>query len=93
VSWRAHSLLPAFSTGLKLTPTTALPKLSCHKPLTKKNIVDLDLRNRYNLTLLAVSQDNQPDQFEINPSPVTRLGAGELMVVIGSNQGLERLPM
>gem|GEM_PF-4882985 len=55
--------------------------------------MDLDLRNRYNLTLLAVSQDNQPDQFEINPSPVTRLGAGELMVVIGSNQGLERLPM
>jgi trk system potassium uptake protein TrkA len=59
----------------------------------QKTIIDLDLRNRYQLTLLALSQDNQTEKFEINPSPVTRLKAGGLMVVIGSNQGLEKLPV
>jgi trk system potassium uptake protein TrkA len=58
----------------------------------QKTIIDLDLRNKFELTLLALSQESQPEKFEINPSPVTRLRAGGVMVVIGRNKGIERLP-
>lgn len=59
----------------------------------QKTIVELDLRNQYGLTLLALSQENPPEKFEINPSPVTRLRGGGVMVVIGSNHGIDRLPV
>lgn len=84
---------PGILDRFEIDPHHSIAEIIVPQAFDQKTIVDLDLRNRYNLTLLAVSQDNQPDQFEINPSPVTRLRAGGLMVVIGSNQGLERLPM
>lgn len=55
-----------------------------------KTIADLQLRSRYGLNLLAVSQDNK---FAINPSPNARLSKGTAMVVIGSNKDIERLPI
>ncbi|NET39820.1 MAG: hypothetical protein F6K19_49005, partial [Cyanothece sp. SIO1E1] len=55
-----------------------------------KTIVELDLRNRYGVTLMAVSQG---DKFEISPSPVTYLREGAIMVVIGSNKSIDRLPV
>jgi trk system potassium uptake protein TrkA len=59
----------------------------------QKTVVDLDLRNTYGVTLLALSQSDSEEKFEINPSPVTRLRQGTVMVVIGSNKGLDRLPI
>ncbi|NJL48554.1 MAG: TrkA family potassium uptake protein [Leptolyngbyaceae cyanobacterium SM2_5_2] len=84
---------PGILDRFEIDPNHSIAEVIVPQAFDQKTIIDLDLRNRYNLTLLAISQDNQPDQFEINPSPVTRLKAGGLMVVIGSNQGLERLPM
>jgi len=40
--------------------------------------------------LLAVSR---ADKFEINPQPNERLRRGEVMVVIGSNKDINRLPI
>jgi trk system potassium uptake protein len=55
-----------------------------------KTIMELQLRNRYGLNLLGVSQDGK---FHINPNPTERLQKGSLMVVVGSNQSIERLPL
>jgi trk system potassium uptake protein len=55
-----------------------------------KSIADLQLRNSYGLNLLAVSRNGK---FEINPSPDMRLQKGSAMVVIGSNQDINRLPV
>jgi trk system potassium uptake protein TrkA len=55
-----------------------------------RTIMELELRKHYGLTLLAVAKE---DKFEINPSPVLRLQKGWIMVVIGSNRGIEQLPV
>lgn len=55
-----------------------------------KTIMELELRTRYGLNLLAVGQN---DKFEINPEPNKRLYKGLAMVVIGSNQDIDRLPI
>ncbi len=84
---------PGILDRFEIDPDHSIAEIIVPQAFDQKTIIDLDLRNRYELTLLAVSQDQQPDKFEINPSPVTRLKAGGLMVVIGSNKGLERLPV
>jgi trk system potassium uptake protein len=55
-----------------------------------KTIADLELRGRYGVNLLAVSKEGK---FEINPAPQTRLQFGSAIVVIGSNQDINRLPV
>ncbi|MGB3241137.1 MAG: TrkA family potassium uptake protein [Geitlerinemataceae cyanobacterium] len=55
-----------------------------------KTLADLDLRRRYGLTVLAVSQNQK---FQINPDPQQRLLMGSMFVVIGSNQDINRLPI
>ncbi|MFM7324555.1 MAG: potassium channel family protein, partial [Nodosilinea sp.] len=84
---------PGILDRFEIDPDHSIAEVIVPQAFDQKTIIDLDLRNRYQLTLLALSQDNQADTFEINPSPVTRLKAGGLMVVIGSNQGLEKLPV
>jgi trk system potassium uptake protein TrkA len=84
---------PGILDRFEIDPNHSIVEIIVPEAFDQKTIVDLDLRNRYELTLLALSHDNHPDQFDINPSPVTRLKAGGLMVVIGSNKGLERLPI
>jgi trk system potassium uptake protein TrkA len=84
---------PGILDRFEIDPNHCIAEIIVPEAFDQKTIVDLDLRNRYELTLLAISQEKDPDQFEINPSPVTRLKAGGLMVVIGSNKGLERLPV
>jgi trk system potassium uptake protein TrkA len=84
---------PGILDRFEIDPDHSIAEVIVPQAFDQKTIIDLDLRNRYQLTLLALSQDNQTEKFEINPSPVTRLKAGGLMVVIGSNQGLEKLPV
>jgi trk system potassium uptake protein TrkA len=55
-----------------------------------RTITELGLRMRYGLNLLAVGEN---DQFEINPEPNKRLEKGMVMVVIGSNKDIDRLPI
>lgn len=55
-----------------------------------KTITELQLRNRYGLNLLAVSQDGK---FQSNPDASKRLERGLAMVVIGCNKDINRLPI
>ena len=83
---------PGILDRFEIDPNHSIAEIIVPPAFDQKTIIDLDLRNKFELTLLALSQDNQPEKFEINPSPVTRLKAGGVMVVIGSNRGIERLP-
>jgi trk system potassium uptake protein len=55
-----------------------------------KTIMELDLRKRYGVNLMAVCKGGN---FEINPAPTMRLQKDWLMVVIGANEGIERMPI
>ncbi|NEP35039.1 MULTISPECIES: TrkA family potassium uptake protein [Moorena] len=55
-----------------------------------KSIMELELRKRYGLTVLAIKGDAE---FEINPDPNQLLYKDMLMVIIGSNADIDRLPI
>ncbi|MEB3268491.1 MAG: TrkA family potassium uptake protein [Leptolyngbya sp.] len=84
---------PGILDRFELDPDNSIVELRVPAAFDQKTIVELDLRNTYGVTLLALSQVGSEDKFEINPSPVTRLRQGAVMVVIGSNKGLDRLPI
>ena len=84
---------PGVLDRFELDPDHSIVEVVVPKEFDGKTIVELDLRNHYGLTLMAISKESAMDKFEINPSPVTRLRAGTLMVVVGSNRGIDKLPM
>lgn len=84
---------PGVLDRFELDPDHSIVEVVVPQEFDGKTIVELDLRNHYGLTLMAVSKENAMDKFEINPSPVTRLRAGALMVVVGANSGIDKLPM
>ncbi len=50
---------------------------------------ELDLRHRYGVNVLAIRHG---DKFNINPSPKDFMQAGDVIVIIGANRDLDRLP-
>ncbi|MGD1856444.1 MAG: potassium channel family protein [Leptolyngbyaceae cyanobacterium] len=84
---------PGVLDRFELDPDHSIVEVVVPQEFDGKTIVELDLRNHFGLTLMAISKANAMDKFEINPSPVTRLRAGTLMVVVGSNKGIDKLPM
>lgn len=84
---------PGILDRFELDPDNSIVELRVPPAFDEKTIADLDLRNKYGVTLLALSQPENDEKFEVNPSPITQLKKGAVMVVIGNNRGLERLPM
>lgn len=84
---------PGLLDRFELDPDHSIVEVVIPPEFDNKTIIDLDLRQKYGLTLLAISKNGAEDTFEINPSPVTRLRQGSVMVVIGSNRGIDRLPV
>jgi trk system potassium uptake protein TrkA len=81
---------PAILDRFDLDPDNSIVEAIVPDEFHGKTISDLQLRTRYGLNLLAVSQDGK---FEINPDPKKRLEKGSAMVVIGCNKDINRLPI
>jgi trk system potassium uptake protein len=81
---------PAILDRFDLDPDNSIVEVIVPDEFHGKTIGDLQIRNRYGLNLLAVSQDGK---FEINPDPRKRLEKGSAMVVIGCNRDINRLPI
>lgn len=81
---------PGVLDRFELDPNHSIVEVVVPAAFDGKTIIELELRKRYGLNLLAVGTG---ETFEINPSPVLRLQKGWLMVVIGSNKGIEQLPV
>jgi trk system potassium uptake protein TrkA len=84
---------PGILDRFELDPDHSIVEVRVPETFDQKTIVELDLRNNFGVTLLALSHRESDDKFEINPSPVTRLRKGAVMVMIGSNKGIDRLPI
>lgn len=80
---------PGILDRFDLDPDHSIVELVIPEEFDGKTIMELELRARYGLNLLAVSEH---EKFEINPSPVMRLRKGAVMVVIGTNKGINQLP-
>lgn len=81
---------PSILDRFELDPDNSIVELLVPEEFHGKTVMELNLRKRYGVNLLAVGQN---DKFEINPDPNTRLYKGLAMVVIGSNRDIDRLPI
>ncbi|QSJ14277.1 TrkA family potassium uptake protein [Nostoc sp. UHCC 0702] len=81
---------PSILDRFDLDPDNSIVELIVPDEFHGKTVAELQLRNRYGLNLLAVSQDGK---FQINPEANRRLERGSAMVVIGCNKDINRLPI
>ncbi|BAZ07915.1 potassium channel family protein [Calothrix sp. NIES-3974] len=81
---------PSILERFDLDPEHSIVEIIVPDEFDGKTVAELQLRNRYGLNLLAVSQDGK---FKINPDPYQRLYKGAAMVVIGCNKDINRLPI
>ncbi len=59
-----------------------------HSTLVGKNLIESDIRPRYNLMIMAIKKGD--DQMRFNPSPHSVIEAGDTLIAIGSKENLER---
>lgn len=81
---------PAILERFDLDPDNSIVEVKTPEEFDGKTLAELNLRNNYGLNVLAVGNG---EKFLINPGPEHRLHTGSLMVVIGCNQDIERLPI
>lgn len=81
---------PGILDQFELDPDNSIIEVIVPDQFVGKTISDLRLRSTYGLNVLAVSHEGR---FEINPLPTKKLEKGSAMVVIGSNQSINRLPI
>ncbi len=81
---------PSILERLDLDPNNSIVEVLVPEEFHGKTIRELELRSRYGLNLLAVGPQSQ---LEVNPDPNKRLQKGWVMVVVGSNRDIDRLPI
>lgn len=73
---------------IEVTPEVSVAEVVAGEKLWGKNLRQLDLRARFRVTVLALRRGNQ---VIISPHPEEPLKHGDILVVIGENENLEKL--
>ena len=81
---------PAILDRFELDPENSIVEALVPAEFDGKTIADLQLRSRYGLNVLALGNG---EKFAINPNPQHRLHKDMVMVVIGCNKDIQRLPI
>jgi len=80
---------PEILARFDLDPDNSIVEVLVPRQFDGKTIAELQLRNRYGVTAIALSDG---DKFDINPGPNQPLREGTAMVVVGANRDIQRLP-
>jgi trk system potassium uptake protein TrkA len=81
---------PALLDRFELDPENSFVEVLIPEEFHGKTLAQLELRGRYGVNVLAIGNG---DKFVINPAPQQKLTQGLIMVVIGSNKNIQRLPI
>ena len=81
---------PAFLDRFELDTENSIVEVLVPEEFHGKTLAQLELRGRYGVNVLAVGNG---EKFITNPLPQHKLDKGSIMVVIGSNKDIEKLPI
>ncbi|MCI0441177.1 MAG: TrkA family potassium uptake protein [Chloroflexi bacterium] len=85
----AHTYgIPQVIEYLELTPDHGVSKFTVPASMVGQNIWDSGLPSDYKLTVLALIRDNE---IHVNPAGLTRLQAGDTLVVVGHDDQLSQV--
>lgn len=82
---------PGILDRFEVDPDHSIVEIVVPEEFDGKTILELDLRSRYGLNVIAVGHEDASSQ--INPNPATVLRKDMILVVIGSNRGINKLPV
>ncbi|MDX1977501.1 MAG: TrkA family potassium uptake protein [Pseudanabaenaceae cyanobacterium bins.68] len=75
---------------LELDKDNSIVEVAVPEVFAGKSIVELQLRNNFGVNVLAIREGGK---YEVNPSPDRKLKKGGLLVLIGDNKSIQRLPL
>ena len=81
---------PGILERFELDPENSIIEVLVPEDFHHKTLAELELRNSYGVSVLAVGDG---EKFSINPDPRQKLSKGLVMVVIGCNKDIQRLPL
>ena len=81
---------PGILERFELDPENSIIEVLVPEDFHHKTLAELELRNSYGVSVLAVGDG---EKFSINPDPRQKLSKGLVMVVIGCNKDIQRLPI
>ncbi|MDR0880089.1 MAG: TrkA family potassium uptake protein [Clostridioides sp.] len=73
---------------IELDPEYSIMEIVTPRGWIGKSLLDLDLRAKYEITVLAIKTG---DQIEVTPSPDEKLEWGSILVVIGQNSKISSI--
>ncbi len=81
---------PGILERFELDPENSIVEVLVPEDFHHKTLAELELRNSYGVSVLALGDG---EKFSINPDPRQKLSKGLVMVVIGCNKDIQRLPI
>ncbi len=95
--WAYKLIAPHISEKIDFAPGYSLASVKAPQSFHKKTVMDLQLRQKYNINLVAVKRaeanmDKKNKDIINVPMPNTVVYAGDVLMVAGSEQDLTQLP-
>lgn len=81
---------PALLERFELDPENSIVEVLVPEEFHGRTIAELEMRGRYGVNVLAIGNG---DKFITNPNPQQKLQKNMIMVVIGNNKDIKRLPI
>lgn len=86
----AHNLLTSgFLDIFELSSEFSLAEFKIPKQWAGKSLIELHIREKYNITIIGVKQG---DTVEVTPDPKSPLPAGCTLMAVGKNRNLNSIP-
>jgi trk system potassium uptake protein TrkA len=73
---------------VRLSEQYGMAELIAPQALTEKSLIELDMRNRYGLNVMAIKRGKR---LIVSPGADERIAKGDILVVIGDAAGIDRL--
>jgi trk system potassium uptake protein len=84
----AHQLLsPNVLNFIEISKDYSVEEVKIPEKMSDKTLREIDFRAKFNLSVIAIRHENE---ISISPSPDMKIEYGDVLVVIGENQDLER---
>ncbi|MEG0797985.1 MAG: TrkA family potassium uptake protein [Acidaminococcaceae bacterium] len=73
---------------IELSDDLSLMEMTVPASLVGKNLIEADLRKRYNVNIVAVKHGGKT---EINPDPTVRFTAEDVLIVLGKHESMTKM--
>lgn len=73
---------------LEISDKHSIVEVKASKKMDGRTLIDLDVRAKYGVNIVAIKREGEMD---VSPSPHEAIRKGDMLIVIGSNENINRL--